>query len=328
LFLFFQRLGERYKVPRFAGDEEMDRWSDALSNELGRSGYEVRRTGGACGAATPNDDWAACLREYKGILPRHSSSAIWVPMGNSWKVFYISPYQGTDSLVAVCCRYGQPFKGGQFDVSETLFEEHPEYFDRCVSLQSLMAPLLLAVKTSTGISAVPQAIKLQLAHNSYAHDDGVLSPDLARLRLLSLSSWTKLECTVSAHVDTMKQSIPSPLSKLKKKIALLKKNKKSRQAQQLEEQIYVFSEEIVKCTSFFETITIFLCPKKSNMCSRVALMRGGAGAGGAVFATTSHPRKAGGTHANPDQIRQARERGERATLRNQQRNGDPIVATL
>jgi hypothetical protein len=179
-----------------------------------------------------------------------------------------------------------------------------------------MPCLLRAIQHSTGILAVPEATRVQEAYNDYAYDDlGFSDSELAIQRHLGLLSWTFLCGAVAVHSDTMKASLPPDVAKLNNRIKNLRDKNRTDEADDLEDEIYHFPDFVNESKCFFETISLFDCPKKDDRACKVALGRGGSGRGRSVYGMTAHRRKAGGTKLTAGQPRAARERNARARRR-------------
>jgi len=94
-------------------------------NKVGKSGYEVHRTGGS-GGRTMNivkDGLVRFLQHHQTGTPRRVKALKILQKRTSYEIYYISPYN--DRRHAATCHYTPPRRGGSFKLHPKLFKRFP-----------------------------------------------------------------------------------------------------------------------------------------------------------------------------------------------------------
>ena len=91
------------------------------SNKVGKSGYEVRRTGESGGRTTNivKDGLVMFLQDDQTGTPQRVKALKILQKRTSYEIYYISPYNKRHH--AATCHYTPPRRGGSFKLHPKLF---------------------------------------------------------------------------------------------------------------------------------------------------------------------------------------------------------------
>ena len=103
------------------------------SNKVGKSGYEVRRTGESGGRTTNivKDGLVMFLQDDQTGTPQRVKALKILQKRTSYEIYYISPYNKRHH--AATCHYTPPRRGGSFKLHPKLFKKFPYLMEFAVS---------------------------------------------------------------------------------------------------------------------------------------------------------------------------------------------------